>query len=629
MAHHQDYAGLYMTIANIRSHWPERLPEIQFVVIDQSPDSEDSNLVKGYVGVSGSGPAARECHSIKYVPYTERLGTSVSRNMIFDHADGEWVLVMDCHVILHDLPHVFSLIDQYPESKDIFSGPIQFDSLTRATHFDPVWSAEMWGKWSMAWTANGQSFCVRQGEKGFCNYHELNTQEKLYYPHSDVHFAGHEKTLQHREFIPLGYAAKEKTPFEIPGQGLGCFLVRKDAWLGFNEHALGFGGEELYIHEKYRQAGHKALCSPGLVWTHRFGRVGGAKYPLTQWNKCRNYVLEFNELGLDLEPVRKHFVDESTFPAHEWNELIKDPVNTTHPKGKGANPAISVGSKGNSCGSCGNKSKSKTVSFPSIEEYFHSVEETPRDINEHMQKLRELAASCSRILEFSIRRESTTAFMAGLLDQGERESTQYRELISVNPEKDHVAEYFSSKSDSVNLIYKEGVFYSIDPPSVKTVDLLFINQRHNYLDVYSTLENWGILSKRYIVLHNTDIYGETGQDGGPGILKAVRDYIGLNPIWSVIEHYNHQHGLTVLGCQQQDKPQLPGKWEMAKNFAKSLKNHAVDGFKKSPLEVMENRLMKCSLCDYRVESNCSVCGCNLELKASWKEQECPLGKWKE
>ena len=69
----------------------------------------------------------------------------------------------------------------------------------------------------------------------------------------------------------------------------------------------GFGGEEGYIHEKYRQAGHRTLCLPFLRWVHRFGRPNGVKYPLTIENKIRNYFLGHLELNLDINPIINHF----------------------------------------------------------------------------------------------------------------------------------------------------------------------------------------------------------------------------------------------------------------------------------------------------------------------------------
>ncbi len=58
----------------------------------------------------------------------------------------------------------------------------------------------------------------------------------------------------------------EGEPFEIPMQGMGVFSCRQSAWQGFNPLFRGFGGEEGYIHEKFRQAGGRCLCLPWLRW---------------------------------------------------------------------------------------------------------------------------------------------------------------------------------------------------------------------------------------------------------------------------------------------------------------------------------------------------------------------------
>ncbi|MBV9688709.1 MAG: glycosyltransferase [Ktedonobacteraceae bacterium] len=96
-------------------------------------------------------------------------------------------------------------------------------------------------------------------------------------------------------------------PFEIPMQGLGVFSCLKSAWPGFHPDFRGFGGEEGYIHEKFRQAGHRTLCLPWLRWIHRFGRPAGVTYPFTLEDRIRNYVIGFTELGLELTPILQHF----------------------------------------------------------------------------------------------------------------------------------------------------------------------------------------------------------------------------------------------------------------------------------------------------------------------------------
>ena len=93
-------------------------------------------------------------------------------------------------------------------------------------------------------------------------------------------------------------------------QGLGLFACRKAAWPAFNDRFRGFGGEEGYIHGKFRAAGGKTLCLPYLRWLHRFGRPGGVPYPIRWEDRILNYFAGFNELGWDTEPVKAHFAEK-------------------------------------------------------------------------------------------------------------------------------------------------------------------------------------------------------------------------------------------------------------------------------------------------------------------------------
>ncbi|MCI5212494.1 MAG: hypothetical protein D3910_27750, partial [Candidatus Electrothrix sp. ATG2] len=130
-------------------------------------------------------------------------------------------------------------------------------------------------------------------------------------------------------------------PFDIPMQGLGLFACRKDTWPGFNPDFYRFGGEEGYIHEKFRQAGGRTLCLPFLHWLHRFARPMGVPYPVIWKDRIHNYLLGFTELGLETEPIREHFTEllgeeeaERTFKEvdKEIVELIQEPVAISEKK---------------------------------------------------------------------------------------------------------------------------------------------------------------------------------------------------------------------------------------------------------------------------------------------------------
>jgi hypothetical protein len=98
-------------------------------------------------------------------------------------------------------------------------------------------------------------------------------------------------------------------PFEIEMHGLGLFACRRAAWPGFHSRFRGFGGEEGYIHEKFRRAGGRVLCLPFLRWMHRFARPLGVPYPNSWEDRLHNYLVGFGELGLPTDALEAHFTE--------------------------------------------------------------------------------------------------------------------------------------------------------------------------------------------------------------------------------------------------------------------------------------------------------------------------------
>jgi len=243
MATYDDFDGVYFTLQALRLY--HDLDDIELLVVDNYGCPATRDLVRDWVRG-------------RYVLATDVAGTAAPRDLVFGTAAGSAVLCCDSHVLFP--PGVIARLKRYhrdnPGCGDLLQGPLVYDDgQLVATHFEPVWSEQMWGTW--ATDPRGRDV---DGE-----------------------------------------------PFEIPMQGLGVFSCRTDAWPGFHPEFRGFGGEEGYIHEKFRQAGRRCLCLPWLRWMHRFGRPRGTSYPLTVEDKLRNYLLGHRELGLDVAPVLAHF----------------------------------------------------------------------------------------------------------------------------------------------------------------------------------------------------------------------------------------------------------------------------------------------------------------------------------
>jgi len=248
MATFDDYDGVYFTVMAIRMFHPEVTHDTEILVIDNNPGGICSKSLRSLENsVTG----------YRYVENNEVKGTSV-RDFVFHEAQTDYVMCIDSHVFIEPgaIRKLIEFFDRNPGITDFLQGPLVHDNLKEiATHFEPVWQQGMFGIWS----------CDDRGKN------------------------------------------PEAEPFEIPMQGLGLAACRKDAWPGYNRRFSGFGGEEGYIHQKFRNAGARVLCLPFLRWTHRFERPMGTRYENIWEERIRNYLIGFKEVGLDIELLKQHF----------------------------------------------------------------------------------------------------------------------------------------------------------------------------------------------------------------------------------------------------------------------------------------------------------------------------------
>jgi hypothetical protein len=250
MATFDDYDGVYFTIQSIRLANPALRDAIEFIVIDNNPGGPCSQPL---------ADLAKAIDGYRYIPADHIKGTWV-RHLVFQEASCPIVLCLDCHVLLVPgaLEALLAYFDAHPYSRDLVQGPLLYDDMTRiSTHWEPIWRGGMLGGWA-----------------------------------SD----------------PRGENA-DAPAFDIPMQGAGLFACRRDAWPGFNPLFRGFGGEEGYIHEKFRQRGGRTLCLPALRWVHRFARPLGVPYRNRWEDRIRNYYIGFNELGLETDAMEAHFAE--------------------------------------------------------------------------------------------------------------------------------------------------------------------------------------------------------------------------------------------------------------------------------------------------------------------------------
>lgn len=383
-----------------------------------------------------------------------------------------------------------------------------------------------------------------------------------------------------------------RDPFEIGAMGLGCFAMIKSSWPGFNRNFRQFGGEEWYIHEKVRQKGGKCLCLPGFGWVHRFSRPSGVTYPLTLWHKVRNYVIGHKELGLKLDRLHEHFVASNKIKKEDWDHLLSSDPPPLEPKAK-------------TCGVC-------NTSLPdSPDKWYEKGEKASSSINEHMPTIKSLASKAGHVTEFGVQRGlGTVAILSG----------QPKEFVSYDLTTSPEHSGMSDKNGDCNFKFVLGDSRSVD---IEETDMLFIDTKHTAEYLWAELQNVKKKVRNKIVIYGTVTFGETGDDGKEGLLKAVRKFLQENNEWTVIKHDTNNNGLMVLSRDDADKNTPPGILKKALNFSKALAAHARAGQKLADDETFNQRIELCLTCPKRFYDTCGLCGCPVDKKCSWSEQSCP------
>lgn len=242
MATYDDFHGVYFSLQALRMYHPIcQTEDVEFVVLDNNPEGVHGKALQSAI----SGWMAKKT---KYIPYTGTPST-FNKYKIVDYADGKYILIMDCHVLLvpDAIVHLLSYFNNHPNCKDLVQGPLLYDDLKNfSTEFFPQWRDSMYGTWH----TNRESYNKGQ-------------------------------------------------PFDIMLQGMGLCAFEKANWPGISPHFKGFGGEEGYIHEKFRKNGGRTVCVPQIQWVHRFGRPDGVKYPLKLEDRIWNYFVGWLELYKD------------------------------------------------------------------------------------------------------------------------------------------------------------------------------------------------------------------------------------------------------------------------------------------------------------------------------------------
>jgi hypothetical protein len=179
--------------------------------------------------------------------------------------------------------------------------------------------------------------------------------------------------------------------------------------------------------------------------------------------------------------------------------------------------------------------------------------ETPSDINEHLPVLKEYAEKCKTIVEMGVRSlVSTWAFLAA----------RPKKLISIDLQNPSI---FGGNLNEVYELSEENeiLFEFIESNSLvyemPLSDLLFIDTWHDYLQLKKELYRHHVNTKKYIILHDTNVYGYKDESFyedysslrketnlPKGLCPAIDEFLMDKKEWVLWERRPNNNGLTVL-----------------------------------------------------------------------------------
>jgi hypothetical protein len=335
--------------------------------------------------------------------------------------------------------------------------------------------------------------------------------------------------------------ADQDDPFEIPAQGMGLFSCRKESWLGFNEDFRGFGGEEVYIHDKYRAAGRKCLCLPFLKWSHRFTRVDGVPYNVNLHDRIRNYVIGHTELDQPLDGIYDNFVKTNKYSQYEWDRLVNNPLAAI--KSIQEMPKLPVGN---------NKLEQPPVALTdpvSLMSWLKTVKRN--DVENHLEFIQEHTKGCESIVEISRRRETSVPLLAN----------KPKKLVSYLTEKDvlidHLQQDVAFKGETLwNIQYDKPTLEAIGNFSFKKADVLLIHSIPLTGMLTSHLESYADKVDK-IILTGLQSLLKPIKEGGTSWAGEFKAWHKNNPEWVVTAHKTDYLGITVLERNPKEVPEYP------------------------------------------------------------------------
>lgn len=180
-----------------------------------------------------------------------------------------------------------------------------------------------------------------------------------------------------------------------------------------------------------------------------------------------------------------------------------------------------------------------------LQEMFTQLRNTPSDINEHFDVIKEYASKSESIVEMGVRDAvSTFALLAGKPKKMRCYDIQYGRNINI------AIDCAKEIGCDFEFILKNVLEIEIEP-----TDLLMIDTLHTYSQLKRELELHPKNVRKYMLFHDTETFGHRNEWNTVcpknGLQPALDEFLEKNTDWKVVAQYKNNNGMTVLERDRQ------------------------------------------------------------------------------
>jgi hypothetical protein len=208
----------------------------------------------------------------------------------------------------------------------------------------------------------------------------------------------------------------------------------------------------------------------------------------------------------------------------------------------------------------------------SLEHIYQECCKTPGDINEHLPTLRRLASECQHVTELGSRMcVSTIALLHGVQEK----------LVCYDLMKSKQMESLLADNGPSSLEFHH---QDVLAAPIAETDMLFIDTWHVYEQLKAELAMHSPKVRKYIVLHDTESFGQQGETiGHRGLLPALNEFLERGT-FEATERFANNNGLTVLrrvkpeSQAPESKPVQAAKIYLAIPYYQSIMGQVLEGY---------------------------------------------------